>query len=88
MPKRNTVRRDNHRSVIKRGRPGCHICGKPIDYDLPWLDPDSFVVDHVVPLDKGGPDTLDNKRAAHRSCNSTKRARDFAPIVRRSGSLG
>jgi len=47
----------------------------------------SFVVDHVVPLAKGGADALDNKKAAHRGCNSTKRARLVAPIVRRSGTL-
>jgi 5-methylcytosine-specific restriction endonuclease McrA len=47
----------------------------------------SFVVDHVMPLAKGGADTLDNKKAAHRECNSKKRARIVAPIVRRSGTL-
>lgn len=88
MSKRSTIARDNHRATIRRGRPACHICGGGIDYDLPWLDPGAFVVDHVVPLSKGGTDTLANKAAAHRSCNSTKRARDHAPIVRRSGSLG
>ena len=51
-------------------------------------DPMRFEADHVVPLDKGGDDTLANSRASHRSCNNTKRARLVAPIVRRSGSLG
>lgn len=47
----------------------------------------SFEVDHLVPLSKGGADNLSNKKAAHRACNSKKRARDYAPIVRRSGTL-
>jgi len=47
----------------------------------------SFVVDHVIPLAKGGLDIMENKKAAHRACNSTKRARLVAPIVRRSGTL-
>lgn len=85
--KRNTATRDKHRARIARDQPACHICGKPIDYTLPHLDPMSFVVDHVKPLAKGGTDTLENKRAAHRECNSKKRARLVAPIVRRSGSL-
>ncbi|MFC8037834.1 HNH endonuclease [Paenarthrobacter sp. NPDC057355] len=85
--KRNSARRDLHRKRIAKDEPACHICGKPIDYSLPHLDPWSFVVDHVKPLAKGGTDTLDNKKAAHRECNSKKRARLVAPIVKRSGSL-
>lgn len=85
---RSTIRRNNDRARIRRGKPACHICGEPIDYTLPYLDPGEFVVDHVIPRAKGGPDTLANKRAAHRKCNSAKAARDHAPIVRRSGSLG
>jgi len=77
------------RQQIARGKPACHICGEPIDYTLPHLDPKAFVIDHVVPLAKGGEDALSNVWAAHRlrGCNSTKRARLVAPIVRRSRSL-
>lgn len=85
--KRNTTIRDRHRRVIARGKPPCGICGEPIDYALHYLDPMSYTADHVVPLAKGGSDTLDNKQPAHRDCNSKKRARLVAPIVRRSGSL-
>ena len=87
MSARSTTRRDKDRATIKRGRPDCHICGKPIDYTLPYLDPGEFVVDHVVPLARGGADHISNKKAAHRSCNSKKRAREYAPIIRRSRSL-
>jgi 5-methylcytosine-specific restriction endonuclease McrA len=69
---RNTATRDRHRAQIRRGRPPCHICGQPINYDLPYLHPLEFVVDHVIPLALGGPDTLGNKAAAHRTCNRTK----------------
>lgn len=84
---RNTTTRDLHRRIIARTRPGCHICGKPINYQLPHLDPGEYVVDHLTPLARGGTDTLDNKAAAHRSCNAAKGTRNHAPIVRRSGSL-
>lgn len=84
---RNTAQRDRDRARIKATKAACHICGKPIDYTLPYLDPNEFVVDHVIPLIKGGADNISNKKAAHRSCNSKKRARDYAPIIRRSGSL-
>jgi 5-methylcytosine-specific restriction endonuclease McrA len=86
---RNTSQRDKDRARIKASRPNCHICGKAILWDADWLDPLAFVVDHVVPLAKGGQDALANKKAAHRrrECNSKKRARLIAPIIRRSGAL-
>jgi 5-methylcytosine-specific restriction endonuclease McrA len=88
MARRHTTTRDRLRKRIAALRPDCHICGRPIDYSLPHLDPGEFVIDHVVPLKRGGTDTIDNVKAAHRSCNSAKAARDFAPIVRTSGALG
>ena len=75
------------RARIRASQPACHICGEAIDYALPFLDQRAFVIDHVIPLAKGGEDAFENIRAAHRECNSKKRARMFAPIVRRSGSL-
>jgi len=87
MVKRNTATRDRDRARIARDKPACHLCGVAIDYTLHHLDPMSFVVDHVMPLAKGGADAMDNKKAAHRECNSKKRARIVAPIVRRSGTL-
>jgi 5-methylcytosine-specific restriction endonuclease McrA len=84
---RNSAHQDRLRRQVARSRPACHICGVPIDYTLHYLDPMSFVIDHVVPLQKGGADDITNVRAAHRECNSKKRARDFAPIVKKCGSL-
>ena len=49
--------------------------------------PMRFEADHVVPLKRGGADTLENSRASHRQCNNAKRARLVAPIVRRSQSV-
>ena len=87
MTKRSSAQRDRLRAQVSRSKPACHICGQPIDYTLPHLDPKAFVIDHVVPLIRGGADSIDNVAAAHRACNSTKRARLVAPIVKRSGSL-
>ena len=70
---RSTTIRDRHRKIIARGKPPCGICHQPIDYDITdHLDPAAYVVDHIIPLIKGGADTLDNKQAAHRACNRTK----------------
>lgn len=77
---RNTATRDKHRDIIGADEPPCYLdelglClfpGEPIDYDADHLDPRAFTVDHIIPLDAGGPDELDNKAAAHRACNRDK----------------
>jgi 5-methylcytosine-specific restriction endonuclease McrA len=50
----------------------CHLCGHPIDYDLPAEHPLSFTADHLVPRVAGGLPSLDNTAPAHRRCNSRK----------------
>jgi len=85
---RSTTVRDRHRRIIAQSKPPCGICGGAIDYNLPYFHPESFVVDHIIPLKAGGKDTLDNKQAAHRACNRAKSDKtDGGPILRRSGSL-
>lgn len=74
-PTRNTTIRDRHRRYIARTKPPCSLCGQDIDYTLPHLDPMSFVVDHILPVARGGGDELDNKAAAHRACNESKAAK-------------
>ncbi len=46
---------------------GCAYCGTESD-SLQW--------EHIIPRDKGGPDTIDNLVMACSSCNATKGARD------------
>lgn len=69
---RNTNNRDKFRRAIAKDKPPCYRCGNPIDYTLPHDDPWSFQIDHVMPLARGGTDTLDNCAAAHRKCNRDK----------------
>lgn len=68
---RNTTHQARMRATIKAARPACHICGKPINYTLTSPHPESFVIDHVIPLAKGGEDALSNVRAAHRLAIAT-----------------
>jgi 5-methylcytosine-specific restriction endonuclease McrA len=70
--RRNTTRRDRHRRQLARGKPPCGICTEPINYDTHHLDPKSFTIDHIVPLAKGGSDTLDNLQPCCRACNRAK----------------
>jgi 5-methylcytosine-specific restriction endonuclease McrA len=87
VAERSDALRKKHRAIIARARPACHICGEDIDYSLKYPNPRCFVVDHKVAIANGGADTLANKAAAHHECNSKKRAREYAPIIRRSGAL-
>lgn len=88
MAQRNTAQRDRDRATIAKAQPSCYLCGQPIDYTLRWPDPWCYTVDHVIPLDAGGADTLDNKAAAHWTHNRAKGKRtDGGPTLRRSGSL-
>lgn len=74
------------RSRILAGSTICHICGHD----------GSDAVDHVIPLERGGTNRLENLRPAHHTnpcpecgqrCNMTKGDREWAPIVRDSGSI-
>lgn len=53
--------------------PVCWWCRKPIDLGLPARHGDSWTLDHIIPLSKGGaPEDPANLRPAHRSCNSRR----------------
>lgn len=51
----------------------CGICAELIDHTLPWPDPRSASIDHIVPLSKGGAHKQSNLQYAHFSCNLAKR---------------
>ncbi len=50
----------------------CHLCGQPVRLDVGPNHPHAYQVDHLIPLIRGGVDTVDNMRPAHRLCNLTK----------------
>lgn len=65
------------KEVLEKYGSICHICGIGIDLSIPrkgkranWGE--SLHIDHVIPLSKGGPDTLDNVRPSHAFCNISK----------------
>jgi len=60
----------------------CHICAEAIDLSLPrkvgqegWEM--GLHLDHVVPIAKGGDDTLANVRPSHGACNKRKGAKTY-----------
>ena len=55
----------------------CHICGEAIDLDSPrsvryegWEK--GLQLDHVIPISKGGGDTISNVKPSHGGCNRIK----------------
>jgi 5-methylcytosine-specific restriction endonuclease McrA len=66
--------------VLKKYGADCHICGSSIDLKAPrkagkkgWEH--GLHLDHLIPISKGGPDTIENVRPAHGLCNLSKGAR-------------
>lgn len=65
--------------VISTYGSNCHICGLEIDFSVPrqvgkqgWEK--GLHIDHLIPISKGGGDTLENVRPAHGRCNIDKGA--------------
>jgi len=61
----------------------CHLCGNPIDLNLPGTThPLAFTGDELIPRSKGGSATdVDLMRPAHRCCNSARQERPLTPAV-------
>ncbi|WP_253201000.1 HNH endonuclease [Collinsella sp. zg1085] len=82
--KNGSVRQKMRARLRAEGR-ACHLCGAPIDYDLPAGHPYSFELDHIIPIARGGePYDYANAAPAHRICNRRKGARmpgDKAQLV-------
>ena len=62
------------REIFIRDNWVCHLCGLPIVQSLSRTDPMGATIDHVVPLSKGGDDSLHNVKTAHWACNRSKGA--------------
>lgn len=63
--------------VVEKWGSVCHICGDLIDLHAPrqmripgWEV--GLHLDHVIPISKGGPDTLENVKPSHGLCNIQK----------------
>lgn len=53
----------------------CSLCGHRIVWDLPWPDPMSKSVDHIIPLARGGAHSQKNLQWVHLVENLRKGAR-------------
>ncbi len=74
---RNGFEKYTEVEVIKEYGSICHICNIQINLSFPrHASKDNWEmglhIDHVIPISKGGPDTLENVRPAHGICNIKK----------------
>ena len=68
--KRRRYSRAELRAIADTHGPACCRCGQPVELDKPGTDHDGPTVDHYpIPWADGGPDSLENWRLAHSSCN-------------------
>jgi len=58
--------------IVERDLGVCHICGEGVDLSLPRTSRMGATLDHVVPIARGGLDSVDNVRLAHWICNIRK----------------
>jgi hypothetical protein len=50
----------------------CAICNEPIDTSVKYPSPQSYSIDHIIPLSKGGPERIENLQPTHLACNIAK----------------
>lgn len=76
-----TIGTYTERDVYERYGRACYICRQPIDpsvSDRGYWHPS---LDHVVPISRGGADTLENVRPVHNGCNSHKGRRLLSELA-------
>jgi len=62
----NHVVKIDYGAIVERDNYVCHICRKSIA-------PGTHEFDHVIPISKGGPHTMENVKMAHAFCNRSKK---------------
>ena len=78
-----TVYESNRKKILKM-QSICGICGKPVNKKLKPPDPLAPVIDHIIPVAKGGhPSDIDNLQLAHSACNRQKSDKLFKNIEKK-----
>ena len=85
MPELRPDRQGAHRTAFDKAKKRilmtqdvCGICGKLVDKKLKYPDPMSPVIDHIIPINKGGhPSDLSNLQLSHMGCNRQKSDKIF-----------
>ena len=80
---------EKNKKVIFKTQNTCGICGRPVDFNIKTPDPMSAVIDHIIPVSKGGhPSDIDNLQLAHWTCNRQKSDKLFITAKEEPKALG
>lgn len=80
---------DRNKKIIFKTQNACGICGRAVDFSIPTPDPMSAVIDHIIPVSKGGhPSDIDNLQLAHWTCNRQKSDKLFISPPVKNQTLG
>ena len=64
---------ERNKKRILKTKHTCGICGRDVDKSLVYPHPLSPVIDHIIPVSKGGhPSNMDNLQLTHWKCNRDK----------------
>jgi predicted SprT family Zn-dependent metalloprotease len=58
--------------IARRDHYLCHLCNQIVDMNIKRTDKMGATIDHILPLSKGGLDTMENVALAHWICNIRK----------------
>ena len=74
----NRVAFERNKKRILKTKHTCGICGRDVDKTLAYPHPLSPVIDHIIPVSKGGnPSDLSNLQLSHMGCNRQKSDKIF-----------
>lgn len=80
---------EKNKKIILKTQNTCGICGKPVNKKLKPPDPLSPVIDHIIPISKGGhPSDMANLQLAHWTCNRQKSDKMFTDNKKENKVLG
>jgi 5-methylcytosine-specific restriction endonuclease McrA len=80
---------EKNKKVIFKTQNVCGICGKQVDFSIKAPEPLSPVVDHIIPVSKGGhPSAMENLQLAHWTCNRQKSDKMFLTMQEAPQVLG
>ena len=80
---------ERNKKRILKTKHTCGICGQDVDKTLAYPHPLSPVIDHIIPLSKGGhASNMDNLQLAHWKCNRDKSDKLYSGQTNTAETIG